>query len=216
MNVIKRFVTVLLILGVILTCLYFVSAPLLTLAGQWLVLDDKPAASDAVVVLTTGVDYYPRLMAAAEIYREAHAAKVVINGNRKTDVLRGLEAKGFVPCCPWYEDNVRILGILGVPKKDVVPVSAEDAYDTVSEAEIVGGEVVRRGFKKVIVATSRSHTRRAGFIWRDMFKGRLTVCVVAAPTDPYDPAGWWKQGRQIRWVLAEYGAWLYYWWKKVI
>jgi hypothetical protein len=66
------------------------------------------------------------------------------------------------------------------------------------------------------VTTSKSHTRRAAFIWRNLFKDQLTVCVVAAATDPYDPAGWWKQGRQIRWVLAEYGAWLYYWWKKVI
>jgi hypothetical protein len=66
------------------------------------------------------------------------------------------------------------------------------------------------------VTTSKSHTRRAGFIWRNLFKNRLTVRVVAAANDPYDPAGWWKQGRQIRWALAEYGAWIYYWWKKVI
>jgi hypothetical protein len=26
----------------------------------------------------------------------------------------------------------------------------------------------------------------------------------------------WKQGRHIRWVLAEYGAWGYYWWKEVL
>jgi len=32
-------------------------------------------------------------------------------------------------------------------------------------------------------------------------------------TDPYDPGSWWRNGRQIRWVMAEYGAWIYYWWK---
>ena len=127
-----------------------------------------------------------------------------------------LEKSGFKECCPWYEDSVRILGILGVPRKDVVPISAEDVYDTVTEAETVGNELVRRGYRKVIVTTSKSHTQRAGFIWKTMFKDQLDICVVAAGTDPYDPAGWWKQGRQIRWVLAEYGAWIYYWWKAVI
>jgi len=196
--------------------LYCLSRPVLTLAGRWLVMDEKPSRSDAVVVLYTGVDYYPRLIQAATLYTEGYAPKVVINGNRKTDVLRGLEERGFEPCCPWYEDDVRILGILGVPREAVLPISAEDAYDTVSEAEAVGMDLVRLGYRKVIVTTSKSHTRRAAFIWEHLYDGQWTVCVVAARTDPYDPAGWWKEGRQIRWVLAEYGAWLYYLWKKII
>lgn len=120
--------------------------------------------SDVVVVLNTGVEYYPRLIQAAELYEKGYARKVVINGNRKSDVLRGLEERGFEPCCPWYEDDVRILGILGVPRKAVVPISAEDAYDTVSEAEAIGGELVRRGYRIVIVTSSKFHARRAGFI----------------------------------------------------
>ena len=31
--------------------------------------------------------------------------------------------------------------------------------------------------------------------------------------DIYNPQGWWREGKQIRWVLAEYGAWIYYYWK---
>lgn len=216
MNTIKRFITALIILAAILVLFYFVSTPILTLAGQWLVLDEKPTHSDAVVVLYTGVEYYPRLIQAAQLYRTGYARHVVINGNRKSDVLRELESKGFEPCCPWYEDSVRILELLGVPRKDVIPISAEDAYDTVSEAEAVGQELIHRGFRTVIVTSSKSHTRRAAFIWKTLFKDQLTVTVVPAATDPYDPSGWWKQGRQIRWVLAEYGAWLYYWWKRII
>ena len=212
----RRFFAFILILAVILAALYLLSGPILTLAGRWLVLDEKPVKSDAVVVLYTGVDYYPRLIEAAKLYKSGYAPKVVINDNRKSDTLRELEARGFTMCCPWYEDYVRILGILGVPRKAVVPISAEDVYDTVSEARAVGREMVGRGYETLIVVSSKFHTRRAGFIWRNMFEGRLRICVVAAATDPYDPAGWWKQGRQIRWVLAEYGAWVYYWWKRVM
>ena len=213
-NAIRRFLASVLAVAGLLSVLYLLSGPLLKLAGQWLVLDEKPVASDAIVVLNTGVEYYPRLVEAADLFRKGLAQRVVINGNRKTDVLRGLEKRGFKECCPWYEDRIRILEILGVPRRVILTISAEDAYDTVSEAEAVGRELVREEFRRVIITTSKSHTRRAGYIWTAIFGDRLSICTVATKTDPYDPKGWWKQGRQIRWVLAEYGAWIYYWYKR--
>ena len=213
--IIRRFIAWLSILFVLAVLLYFFSTPLLTLAGRWLVQDEKPERSDAVVVLSAGVEYYPRLMEAARLYREGHVRKVVINGNRKTDVVRDLEHRGYEACCPWFENSVRILETLGVPRKEIVTVSAEDAYDTVSEAKAVGRALIREGFRSVVITTSKSHTRRAVFIWRKMFENRLTVKVVPTRTDPFNPSGWWKDGRQIRWVLAEYGAWVYYWWKEL-
>jgi Fe-S oxidoreductase len=51
--------------------------------------------------------------------------------------LRGLEKVGFQSCCPWYEDATRILSLLGVPRDKVIYISAEDAYETVTEAETV-------------------------------------------------------------------------------
>ena len=94
-------------------------------------------------------------------------------------------------------------------------ISAEDAYDTVSEAEIVGKEIVEAGFARIILATSKYHTRRARFIWQEMYAGQLEVRAVAAKSDLYDPDNWWHEGKQIRWVLAEYGAWFYYYWKSL-
>ena len=211
---IRRFYVFGLALAVFFLLLWLFSGPILGQFGQFLICDEKPVVSDAVVVLNTSVEYYPRLIEAADLFRKGLAQKVVINGNRKTDALRGLEKRGFKECCPWYEDRVRILEILGVPRKEILTISAEDAYDTVSEAVAVGRELVREGFKRVIITTSKSHTRRAGYIWATMFGEQLSICTVAAKTDPYDPTGWWKEGRQIRWVLAEYGAWVYYWWKR--
>ncbi len=193
--------------------LYLSSSMIMTRLGDFLVLDEEPVPSDAVVVLCSGVEYYPRLIEAAELFRKGFARKVVINGNRKTDVLRSLEEKGFERCCPWYEESLRILSMFGVPKDQVICISAEDAYDTVSEAEIVGREILQKEFTKIIITTSKFHTRRARFIWNKRFGDTLSICSVSAKTDPYNPKGWWKEGRQIRWVLAEYGAWIYYWWK---
>jgi len=197
----------------IASLLYLSSSMIMTRLGEFLVLDEEPVLSDAVVVLCSGVEYYPRLIEAAELFRKGFARKVVINGNRKTDVLRSLEKKGFERCCPWYEESLRILSMFGVPKDQVICISAEDAYDTVSEAEIVGREILQKEFTKIIITTSKFHTRRARFIWNKRFGDTLSICSVSAKTDPYNPKGWWKEGRQIRWVLAEYGAWIYYWWK---
>ena len=177
--------------------------------------DEKPVHSDAIVVLDTGVDYYPRLIESVALFKKGFAKMIVINGNRKTDVLREIEEKGFESCCPWYENRLRILSMFGVPRDKVVCISVEDAYDTVSEAEIVGKEILEKGFKKIILVTSKSHTRRAHFIWSKMYGDKLFICSASAKTDPYDPRAWWKHGRQIRWVLSEYGSWIYYYWKSI-
>ena len=39
--------------------------------------------------------------------------------------------------------------------------------------------------------------------------------MVPAEEDPFKPDGWWHDGRQIRQVLSEYGAWLYFWGKRL-
>jgi len=65
--------------------IYIFSGALLTGMGKFLVVDETPAASDAVVVLNTGIEYYPRLIEAAVLFRKGFVRKIVINGNRKTD-----------------------------------------------------------------------------------------------------------------------------------
>jgi uncharacterized SAM-binding protein YcdF (DUF218 family) len=203
---------VLLLLG---WALYKGRGPILQKMGSLLILDKRPPPCDAAVVLYTGAEYYPRLAEAASLYRGGLARQVVINGNRKTEFVRKLERQGYDPCCPWYEDALRVLEILGVPRGAVIWVDAEDAYDTVTEARIVGKVLFDRGMKNITVTTSKFHTRRAHHIWKDMYGDKLHLFSAAATEDPFDPKGWWKDGEQVRWVLAEYGGWMYYLWKRV-
>lgn len=208
----RRWLWVLIPFAGLLFVLVF-SGAILRFLGRLIVVDENPPRSDVVVVLNTGVEYYPRLIQAAAIYRRELVDYVVINGNRKTDTLREFEARGFKPCCPWYADSISILNMLDVPEDKVIRISIEDAYDTVSEADAVGRKLIEKNWTTVIVTTSKYHTRRAKFIWQKMYAGRLNISVVSAKDDPYDPNTWWQDGRQIRWLLAEYGAWIFYWWK---
>lgn len=186
---------------------------LLAWIGRRLIAEDSKQKSDVAVVLNTGVEIYPRLMAAAALYRQGWVDGVCINGNRKSDTLRRLEALGLQPCCPWFENHLRILSLLGVPRSAVRIVDAPNAYDTISEAEAAGQHLLASGVKRILLVTSKYHTRRAGFIWKRRFGKKMGVRTVAAPDDPFDADHWWRDGRQIRWVLAEYGAWVYYGWR---
>ena len=201
-----------LLVVLVIAFLAAIHAKILTGMGTLLVVRDIPPRADASVVLYTGVDIYPRLMAAAELYNDNRVQNVVINGNRKTAVLRGLESGGYKQPCRWYAEEISVLTHLGVPKEHIIAISAEDAYDTISEAEIVGKTLINNGMTDVIITTSKFHSRRARHIWENMYKNRLRIYMAPAPNDPFNPASWWKNGRQIRWVLSEYGAWLYYYW----
>ena len=208
----KRFYQVLGIVCLILL-LFLSSGKILEAIGRLLVIDDKPVRSDCIVVLNTGVEYYPRLIEAANLFKQGFAKKIAINGDRKTDTLRELERKGFKSSCAWYEDRVSVLEMLGVPRRDILIISAEDAYDSISEARAVGEELMGYEISNIILTTSKYHSRRADHIWKRIYGNSVKILTVSAKSDPYDPKGWWKDGRQIRWVLAEYGAWFYYFWK---
>jgi len=199
----------------ILVLLVVAHEKILTGVGSLLVVKDIPKKSDAAVVLNTGVDIYPRLIEAANLYKGLKAEKIVINGNRKTNELRSLESSGYEPPCKWYAEEISVLAHLGVAKDHIVAISAEDAYDTISEARIVGGILINNGMTNVIITTSKFHSRRALHIWRKMYKDKLKIFIDPAEDDPFNPKSWWKDGRQIRWVLSEYGAWLYYYWMKI-
>jgi uncharacterized SAM-binding protein YcdF (DUF218 family) len=183
--------------------------------GSLLIVQDIPAKADAAIVLNADVDIYPRLIEAAILYKQAKVEKVVINGNRKTEILRSLESSGYEPPCKWYAEEISVLTQQGVPKDHIIAISAEDAYDTISEAEIVGETLLNSGMTSVLITTSKFHSRRARHIWSKMYRGKLIIYVAPAQTDPFNPDAWWKEGRQIRWVLSEYGAWIYYYWMKI-
>ena len=193
--------------GLVVALIWFWLLPAM---GRFLVEEDRPAKADAAVVLSTGMAYYPRLMEAAALFREGRVPLVVINGNRKTDSLRRLETLRFKPAAPWNENSLRVLELLGVPRDRVISVSAEKAFDTISEARAVAQTLQGRGLHSLMLVTSKSHTRRAGHIWRNRVPGGFRISTAGAREDPIQADAWWHSGRQIRWLLAEYGGWLFY------
>ncbi len=205
----KKFLIWIFLIGLLLVVMRLLALPAL---GGYLIDTPTGGKVDAAVVLNTGVDYYPRLMEAAAQYREGRAPLVVINGNRKSDALRELEAMGYEAPASWYEGRTRMLEVLGVPRDKVISISAEDAFDTISEAMSIAPTLEQHGLRRLLIVTSPFHSRRAAQIWRNRLAQDFIIDTAPARRDPFDPQGWWRDGRQIRQLMAEYGGWAFYYW----
>ena len=201
-------------IAILISLLFFYRAEWLAYLGHSLVVDDPAATAEVAVVLTTGVDYVPRLLQAAQLYRDKRVKKIIINGNRKNDAIRKLEAQGFVPACQWYENSLRILEMYGVPRDRIWTVVAEDVFDTVSEAQAIRPLLLENDIDSMILTTSKFHTRRARFVWRKVMGADQGIYSSAAVDDPFDPDSWWQDGRQVKQVMVEYGGMAYYLWKR--
>lgn len=207
----------LLLLAIVVGTIVIIGPYILGQIGKFLVKTDQiKTPADAAVVLNTGVDLPPRLMQAAKLFNLGLVKKIVINGDRKTDVIRKLEASGFTYPNEWHEDSIALLVFLGVPKDRIITISAQDAFDTISEAKIVGNQLTEQSIKTIIITTSKFHTRRANHIWQHLFGSRFQIMTIAAKDDPFQADGWWRSGRQIKQVLAEYGAWIFYWSNRLV
>jgi uncharacterized SAM-binding protein YcdF (DUF218 family) len=199
-----------------ITTVYLFPAPILTPLANFLIADDQPEPADAVVVLNTGMGIYERLMEAANLYNQKYVDKIIINGNRKNLVLKELENMGLQHSCSWNEESIQILELLGVPRQAIISIAAEDVYDTMTEAQTIGPQILSLGLKKVIITTSKTHSARAIHIWRNHFGQYMSLSSVIAQKDPFDKNTWWKDGKHIKFVLYEYGSWLYYLWQAKI
>ena len=61
---------------------------LLPALGAFLVTDSEPSSADAILVLHTGVDYYPRLIEAAQLVQDGMS--MVVNSNNRPHVVQDL------------------------------------------------------------------------------------------------------------------------------
>lgn len=194
--------------------IYLAPGPLLRPLAEFLINDDPPREADVALVLNTGMGIYERLIEAANLYNQGYVKEIIINGNRKNPVLTDLERMKWSPCCPWNEEYIRVLELFGVPRTAVNSISAPDVYDTITEAETIGTILSNSNIQSIIITTSKTHTARALYIWRDHFADRFQLISVTAKQDSFNAQEWWKSGKDIKSLMYEYGSWIYLLWEK--
>lgn len=187
----------------------FFSVLALDLLARRLVLEEVPGQAQAVVVLYNNVEIYPRMVRAAQLYRDGYVEKVVVNGNRKVDALKSAESQGYRPANHWSENYEAFLKFNGVPDDNIVCIEAENAFDTRGEAKLVGKRLKELGLTDIIVTTNRFHSRRAAYIWRNVYGDDFKVRMIPMTNDSFTPGSWWRDSRQLKWVFYEIGSWFF-------
>lgn len=174
--------------------------PLLRLAGAALVVEDPLQRADAIVVVGGGTPAHEA--AAAALFREGWAPRVLVSNPVTPDRVRELIALGIRPLDLQGEAR-RALERYGVPPAAIVALP-EAVQITETELRAVHAAARARGYRRLILVTSPHHTRRVRVIWSREVSGDIEGLVVSARDEAFPMDGWWRQRRMAEAVLHEY------------
>jgi uncharacterized SAM-binding protein YcdF (DUF218 family) len=173
--------------------------------GRWLVREDRLEKAQAIVVLSGRMPI--RALEAAKLYRQGYAPQVWLT--RTAEPGDSLEEMGIA----FVGDevyNARVLEHEGVPA-DAIHVLAPPIVNTVDEINAVGAALAHERGEKIIIVTTKAHTRRVRTLARKLANGRFRAIVRAAEEDPYEPEHWWRTSSDaldvVREVLGLLNTW---------
>jgi uncharacterized SAM-binding protein YcdF (DUF218 family) len=182
----------------------FIALPRL---GAWLVAEDPLTKADAIFVL--GGTMYERQLEAADLYREGWAPRLFLIRELADWGERELLTRG-IPYLRAIDIQVDTLQKLGVPREAITIL--EQANSTAQEADYAYDLVTRERFARLIVVTSKQHTRRARLVMRRRLDGTgAQVIVRASRYDRSDVDRWWANRSTLRFTVFETQRLIGYW-----
>jgi uncharacterized SAM-binding protein YcdF (DUF218 family) len=168
--------------------------------GAFLHAEDPLQHADAICVLAgTRME---RPLEAVDLYLERWAPRIVLTEDAPDSGIIALERRGLR--FPSEAEIARDTIVrLGVPAHAVTVV--RDIHDsTAHEAHTFRSLAQSGGWRRIVIVTSKYHTRRAGFAIRRELKGSgVEVIVRASRYDPSDPEHWWRTRGGMRWTASE-------------
>ena len=187
----------------------YASYPLsLRMLAGYLVVEQPMEKADALLVLSGGAPF--RALEAAALYRQEWAPVVLLTqGLRREDYYVWQTLGIYHP--EEHESNLEILLRQGVPPEDIVLLE-QVIVNTRDEINAAAPWLREHGSQRVIIVTSKSHTRRVTLMWQHMQQGMIRGIVRWARGDPFDPRQtWWKDRGFAAMVLHEYLGLINYW-----
>jgi len=176
-------------------------------AGSWLVREDSLEKSQAILVLSGGLP--DRALAAAEIYRAGYAKEVWLTQPLEPGAaMEGLH----LPYAGEQEYSRMVLIEKGVHPGDI-RILKPRILNTADELHIVAEALDQQRGARVIVVTSKAHTRRVRALWDKVSRGHGSgrILVRAAPEDDFDASHWWRSTPDALNVVREYLGLLNVW-----
>ena len=175
--------------------------------GPFLVVTDPLAKADAIFVL--GGTRYERPLEAIELYNAGWAPRITlmrqISDNGEVELAR----RG-VPYRREVDEQIDVLTRLGVPAAAITVLN--EANSTAQEADALYEIGTREHWTRVIIVTSKQHTRRARLVMRRRMAGTgVEVIVRSSRFDVADVDRWWRSRSTLRFTLFETQRLLGYW-----
>ena len=144
---------------------------------------------------------YERPMEAVELYKEGWAPRIYLF-RQIADWGEALLAERSIPYTREVDLQIDVMGRLGVPREAIGIL--DQANSTAEEADDVLALATREKFSRVIVVTSKQHTRRARLVMnRRMNPAGVQVIVRSTRFDRSDVDRWWTSRSTLRFTLFE-------------
>ena len=192
--------------GLLLGVLYLVRVPILVAVANVLFVGDPLRPSDAILVLGGEVEVRPAR--AAELYHERFAPRLLVVGMEDNLAVR----MGVFPS--ETDATVRLLVALGVPRPAITVLNPRErgAASTVDEAAAFRDYVVRTRPERVIVVTSRYHTRRARWaLRRSLGDQPVEILMAGAESPAFNERNWWRSEEGLIRIVEEYLKFAHNW-----
>lgn len=172
----------------------------LPFAGRYLVVEGELERSDAIVVLAGA--RVERWLEAAELYRAGWAPRIVLSPGRPESAE--LELREMRIRFPAEAELIRdALLQMNVPA-NAVTILPGSLDNTAQEAAATHRALASGGWRRIIVVTSKYHTRRVSFAFAREFRGTPVQVVVRASRYDYVwPERWWAHRSDFRYVTSE-------------
>lgn len=176
--------------------------------GAWLVVDEPLQKADAIFVL--GGTRYERPMEAASLYLDGWAPRITLMRQISDAGEVELQRRG-IQYMREVDEQIEVLGRLGVPPSAITVL--DEANSTAEEADTLHSIAIRERWQRVILVTSKQHTRRARLVTRRRMAGTgVEIIVRYSRIDDSDPEHWWRDRSTLRFTLFEtqrlFGYWI--------
>ena len=173
--------------------------------GRWLVVEDPLSHASAIAVLSGRMP--TRALEAARLYRSGYAPQVWLTHSTEPSATL---AKLSVPYTGEDTYDKLILIQQGVPES-AIRIIDPPIVNTVDEVLTIGQVLEQQQDRKVILVTSKVHTRRTKSLWTRLSGKQGQAIIRGVSDDPFDPAHWWRNTTDaldvVREVLGLLNVW---------
>ena len=167
--------------------------------------EENPRKVDAIFVL--GGASGERAPLAAKLFHKGYAEMIITTGEQVPTVLEVLDTA-------LTEAQLTRQALLNANVDSQAIITLNQGTSTYEEAEIILGYAEASNYKRIILVSSKFHTRRVQGVFRKKFEAAgIKVFILGADPLRYEISNWWNSEEALIFVNNEYIKHLYYAWK---